>query len=135
MNKFIPALVLGCVGVLGVAGCAVEPGSASAPAGGDAPADAREGQGEATATSEAALVSNGGGGGGLGYSCSAIGCICWGDFDCNNMFTDGVCGDRPAKCWERGPGPVYCTCYARSATAPSRATTLGGAATATMLAQ
>jgi hypothetical protein len=44
------------------------------------------------------------------FSCSKLGCICHGDHDCNTMFESGVCGDVPAKCFERGPGPHYCIC-------------------------
>ena len=41
------------------------------------------------------LVKNNGGGGkgGLSYSCEGLQCTCTGDADCNDMFTDGVCGD------------------------------------------
>ncbi len=44
------------------------------------------------------------------FSCSKLGCICHGDHDCNTMFEAGVCGEMPAKCFERGPGPHYCIC-------------------------
>jgi len=88
----------------GLAGCAVDAEPKPAPEE-TAPAATAD---ENTAEKSEALIN---GGGGLGiYSCGPIGCICHGDFDCNNMFTDGVCGSWPAKCYERGPGPTYCIC-------------------------
>jgi len=97
-KSFFSAFALSCFGVLAVAGCAA--GGAETT---EAPAEGP------TATSEAPLVS-GGGGGGLSFSCGPLGCICHGDFDCNNMFGSGVCDGLNAKCYERGPGPVYCIC-------------------------
>ena len=47
-------------------------------------------------------------GGEAGYACNGL-CICDGDDDCNNMFTDGVCGD--AVCFEDGER-VVCICVA-----------------------
>jgi hypothetical protein len=71
---------------------------------------------QSTGTTEQALES-GGAGGSSGYMCGALGCICYGDFDCNNMFTDGVCGSWPAKCYSRG----YCECapWVRRTQSPS----------------
>jgi hypothetical protein len=45
------------------------------------------------------------GGGTLNYSCEGILCSCSGDDDCNDMFTNGGCGDI-AVCDERG-----CWCF------------------------
>jgi hypothetical protein len=68
---------------------------------------------ESTSSTTEALGSGPvGGSGGNNFSCGPIGCICYGDDDCNNMFGAGACDGRgPPKCFERGPGPVYCVCY------------------------
>jgi hypothetical protein len=39
------------------------------------------------------VKNNGGGGGGHNYTCEGLQCTCTGDIDCNDMFSDGVCGD------------------------------------------
>ena len=41
------------------------------------------------------------------YTCEGLKCKCTGDADCNDMFTDGVCGDV-ASC-DNGNGT--CECY------------------------
>ena len=96
-------LLLGSICMVTATGCAAGP---AADASSD---DATTAPDEETATSVSALKA-GGGGGGAGFSCSGLGCICYGDYDCNDMFGSGVCGDMPAKCYERGPGPHYCIC-------------------------
>ena len=65
------------------------------------------------------------------FSCSGLGCTCSGDWDCNNMFDWGACGDWPAKCYERGPGPVYCVCapWVRAQVAPGGVMSGGGVLT------
>lgn len=110
MTKSVHAVVLSCLGAIAITGCATQVESAeSTPAdAGVAAAEAAAPDGGATSTSTAALTS--GGGGAVGFSCGPLGCICNGDYDCNNMFGSGVCNGLPAKCWERGPGPVYCIC-------------------------
>ncbi|NOT37704.1 MAG: hypothetical protein HOP11_10045 [Saprospiraceae bacterium] len=45
------------------------------------------------------------GGGVQEYHCFSDGCICFGDVDCNNMFTNGECGDRA------GCSDGVCWCY------------------------
>lgn len=45
---------------------------------------------------------------GLGFSCGALGCVCTGDADCNDMFSTNVCGPN-AVCFESGSG-VVCVC-------------------------
>jgi hypothetical protein len=45
---------------------------------------------------------------GLGFSCGAIGCICHGDFDCNDMFSTNSCGAW-ATCYIWGTD-VICIC-------------------------
>lgn len=52
-------------------------------------ADAGE---EPTATSAEALTK--GGAGVSSYSCDGTFCTCTGDEDCNDMFSDGVCGAK-----------------------------------------
>ena len=84
-----------------LAGCAVDAGSTPAPT-------ATGTSTEQVGTTGEALAS-GGGGGGASFSCGALGCICNGDWDCNNMFGSGVCGSWPAKCYTRGPSQ-YCIC-------------------------
>ena len=88
------------------AGCA----ATTAPSEGDEAetANAHANSDDAIESRTAALLA--GGGGGLNFSCGALGCICHGDFDCNNMFGGNACGSWPSKCYERGPGPVYCIC-------------------------
>ena len=64
--------------VAGLGGCAVAPD-------GDEP----------SSTTESALMNTGGGGASAGYTCSGGYCTCTGDPDCNDMFSDGVCGTGP----------------------------------------
>jgi hypothetical protein len=108
MNKLIAALVLSTVSVLAAAGCAVDPADdhAAAPAKAEKPTPAEE---ENISKTEAALISGGGGGGSNNFSCGALGCVCNGDYDCNNLFSSGACGSWPARCYERGPSS-YCVC-------------------------
>ncbi len=54
-----------------------------------APSDSEE----PTATSEAALKNTGGTK--RSYLCEDGYCTCTGDAECNDMFSDGVCGDGP----------------------------------------
>jgi hypothetical protein len=64
---------------------------------------------ESLEVSEASALKVGGGGGGtLGYTCSGLLCTCTGDDDCNDMFSDGLCGPI-SSCDESGPEPV-CRC-------------------------
>jgi hypothetical protein len=65
------------------------------------------------------------GGGSLGYSCDGIYCTCTGDDDCNNMFSDGVCGEGPksAICQINSADVPRCRCSVASAPAPSGTTT------------
>ena len=119
ITNLVSTVALSCLGVIAFTGCAASPA-------GD---DAAEGP---TAASEAPLVS--GGGGGLSFSCGPLGCICHGDWDCNNMFDSGVCDGLNAKCWERGPGPVYCICggpFVPARAATGGVTTVGGGAVLT----
>jgi hypothetical protein len=39
------------------------------------------------------VANNSVGGKRLGYTCEGLQCTCTGDADCNDMFSDGVCGD------------------------------------------
>ena len=39
------------------------------------------------------VARKGGNGGHQSYSCEGLQCTCQGDADCNDMFSDGVCGD------------------------------------------
>jgi len=117
-------LLLGAIAVSTITGCA------AGPADDDRSADETTTSEEETATSSSALKA-GGGGGGLSFSCSGLGCICHGDYDCNNMFESGVCGTMPAKCYDRGPGPHYCICapwVPRTAAAARDITAVGGTA-------
>jgi hypothetical protein len=45
----------------------------------------------------------------LGYSCEGLKCTCIGDDDCNDMFSDGVCGDI-AVCDDTDPLNPRCEC-------------------------
>lgn len=103
-DKLVRILVVSACGVFALAGCSVDAES-TPPA--DAAPVAREAAEENTGKTADALKS--GGGGGLGFSCGALGCICNGDWDCNNMFGSGACGTWPAKCYQRGPSQ-YCIC-------------------------
>lgn len=47
--------------------------------------------------------------GGTGYECKAAGCACFGDEDCNRMFTQ-VCAD-PATDGSCSGEPPVCTCH------------------------
>ena len=104
MNKLIAVVVLSCVGVFASAGCAVDSGNDNAPAPTqtERPTAAEE---ENIGKTEAALTS----GGSNSFSCGALGCICNGDEDCNDLFSGGACGSWPAKCYQRGPSQ-YCVC-------------------------
>jgi hypothetical protein len=130
MNKLIAVLALSSVGVFAVAGCAVEPGSNQTPA--SAPADKPTAAEEENITkTEAALTS-----GGNAFSCGALGCVCNGDVDCNNLFSGGACGSWPAKCYVRGPSQ-YCVCapWVRTAATGGSITAATGAATSGVRAQ
>jgi hypothetical protein len=124
LHGIVSAFALGCLGMLALGGCAAPtdgPEAAGAPS-----ADAPD---EKTSTSESALVS---GGGSLGFNCDPyLGCICNGDWDCNNMFGSGVCDGRKAQCWTRGPAQ-YCICggpfVPKAAVGAAPGTTTGGAA-------
>ena len=104
MNKLIAALVLSAVSVVAGAGCAVDSTDdhPAAPAPADKPTPAEEAN---ISKTEAALIS----GGSNSFNCGALGCICTGDFDCNNLFSGGACGSWPAKCYLRG-GVWSCVC-------------------------
>lgn len=109
MNKLIAVLVVSCVGVFASAGCAVDSGEERSPAATQAekPTPAEE---ENIGKTESALSGGVGvGGGGLNFNCGALGCICNGDVDCNNLFSGGACGSWPSKCYIRGPS-TYCIC-------------------------
>ncbi len=97
-------LALGAFIVLG-AGCAATTESPEPVA-----SDTASTESDDSIESSSAALLAGGGGGALGFSCSGLGCICHGDADCNNMFDGNACGSWPSKCYERGPGPVYCIC-------------------------
>ena len=60
-------------------------------------------------SSEQALKGGGGGRTSLGYACSGLRCTCTGDIDCNDMFSDGVCGDI-ATCDDTDPLNPHCEC-------------------------
>jgi len=106
MNKLIAALALSAVSVAAFAsaGCAVDSteGSPAAQEHADKPTPAEEAN---ISKTQSALIS----GGSNSFSCGALGCICNGDDDCNNLFSGGACGSWPAKCYERGPA-MYCVC-------------------------
>ena len=124
----VSAFVLGCLGLFALGGCAA--GAASED---DASANEANEANEETGTSEAALKA-GGGGGGMNFSCGPLGCICNGDYDCNNMFGSGVCDNLPGRCFERGPAQ-YCICGGpfvpgRAAVGGSAVSGTGGAAVA-----
>jgi hypothetical protein len=59
------------------------------------------------ASNESALI-NTGGGGGLSYSCEGLLCTCTGDVDCNDMFSDGICG--PIASCDDTTYPPTCKC-------------------------
>jgi hypothetical protein len=63
---------------------------------------------EPLAKNESALISTGTGGGGLGYSCDGALCTCTGDVDCNDMFSDGICG--PIASCDDTNYPPTCQC-------------------------
>ncbi len=104
MKTLIAVIALSTVSVIASAGCAV--GSTddhpAAQDHADKPTPAEE---ENISKTESALTS----GGSNAFSCGALGCICNGDYDCNNLFSGGACGSWPAKCYERGPA-MYCVC-------------------------
>ena len=104
IQKLVRIVTVAGSAMFALAGCAVDAETKPAPEE-TPPAVAAE---ENTATTAEALRA--GGGGGRGFNCGGLGCICNGDWDCNNMFGSGACGSWPAKCYERGPGPVYCIC-------------------------
>ena len=131
MNKLVAVLVVSCVGVFASAGCAVDSGADNAPAATPAerPTAAEE---ENIHKTEAALIS----GGSNSFSCGALGCICNGDEDCNNLFSGGACGSWPAKCYQRGPSQ-YCICapWVGRAAAPTGTGAVTGGATSGVLAK
>lgn len=43
------------------------------------------------------------------YSCEGLKCTCHGDEDCNDMFSDGVCGDV-SSCDDTNPLSPTCEC-------------------------
>ena len=126
MNKLIAVLALSTVSVFAAAGCAVDstddhPAAQAV----EKPTPAEEAN---IAKTEAALSSGGGGAGGANFSCGALGCICNGDYDCNNLFSSGACGSWPAKCYERGPAS-YCVCAPWVGISASTSTARTGVAT------
>ena len=133
MNKLIAVLVISCIGVFASAGCAVDSGddTASARAHAQAPSAAEE---ENIAKTEAALSGGGGGGGSNSFTCGALGCVCNGDEDCNNLFSGGACGSWPARCYLRGPSE-YCVCAPWVGASAARTGALTGVATGGVLAK
>lgn len=125
LDKLVRIVVVAGSGVFALAGCAADPAVDTEPtaATADKPTAAEE---ENIARTESALTS-GGGGGGNSFSCGALGCICYGDWDCNNMFSGSACGSWPAKCYERGPSQ-YCICAPWVRMTAGRATAGTGAA-------
>jgi hypothetical protein len=127
-------VVAGCA-AFALAGCAVdaetvpvaESSEGAKPAPATSPDEAAADAENIAKTTEA--LTSGGGGGGLGFSCGALGCICHGDWDCNNMFDGPACGSWPAKCYDRGPSQ-YCICapwVKKTASAVTPGNTAGGA--------
>jgi hypothetical protein len=102
-NRFVSTLCLPVILVLGASalgGCAAD---AAAP-------DQESDPAEKTGGAESALAVGSGGSGSHGYTCSGLHCSCTGDVDCNDMFSDGVCGDI-AVCDDTNPTPT-CECLA-----------------------
>lgn len=64
---------------------------------------------ELAESSEEALKKGIGHGPRLGYTCEGLKCTCVGDDDCNDMFSDGVCGDV-ASCDDTDPLNPRCEC-------------------------
>ena len=129
MNKLVAVLVVSCVGVLASAGCAVDSGDEKSPdpTRAERPTAAEE---ENIGKTEAALIS----GGSNSFNCGPIGCICNGDWDCNNLFSGGACGSWPAKCYVRGPSQ-YCICAPWVGAAAAGGGAVTGVATSGVLAK
>ena len=66
---------------------------------------------EQDAETSTAALSNTGGSGVRPYDCAGGFCTCTGDADCNDMFSDGVCGER-AICQISPTDVPRCRCSA-----------------------
>ena len=54
-----------------------------------------------------------------GYTCAGLECSCTGDVDCNDMFSDGVCGDV-SSCDTSDPLNPKCECLILRVQKPPR---------------
>ena len=54
-----------------------------------------------------------------GYTCAGLKCSCTGDVDCNDMFSDGVCGDV-SSCDTTDPLNPTCECLILRVQKPPR---------------
>jgi hypothetical protein len=70
-----------------------------------------------------------GGGTRAGYTCSGLKCTCTGDDDCNDMFSDGVCGDV-SSCDTTNPLNPTCECLIFKVSRPRHSVAISGAASA-----